>query len=42
MTGPHLHWELTIWGVNVDPVTWLGEAFVPLEPPEPLELPDAP
>ena len=39
VTGPHLHWELTIWGVNVDPVTWLGEAFVPLEPPE---VPDAP
>ena len=29
VTGPHLHWELTIWGVNVDPVTWLGEAFLP-------------
>ena len=42
VTGPHLHWELTIWGVNVDPVTWLAEAFVLLEPPEPLELPEAP
>ena len=39
VTGPHLHWELTIWGVNVDPVTWLGEAFAPLDPPA---LPDAP
>ena len=34
VTGPHLHWELTIWGVNVDPVTWLSEAFAP-SPPEP-------
>jgi murein DD-endopeptidase MepM/ murein hydrolase activator NlpD len=28
-TGPHLHWELTIWGVNVDPMTWTRQAFVP-------------
>lgn len=28
-TGPHLHWELTVWGVNVDPVTWLTEPFGP-------------
>ncbi len=28
-TGPHLHWELTIWGVVVDPLTWLARAFLP-------------
>ena len=28
-TGPHLHWELTVWGVNVDPLTWTFEAFTP-------------
>jgi murein DD-endopeptidase MepM/ murein hydrolase activator NlpD len=37
VTGPHLHWELTIWGVGVDPVTWLAEAFLPavVDLPEP-------
>lgn len=28
-TGPHLHWELTIYGVNVDPETWTTRAFEP-------------
>ncbi len=28
-TGPHLHWELTIWGVNVDPFTWMTTRFGP-------------
>jgi murein DD-endopeptidase MepM/ murein hydrolase activator NlpD len=28
-TGPHLHWELTLWGVNVDPMTWLTKWFGP-------------
>ena len=28
-TGPHLHWELTIYGVNVDPVTWALSDFTP-------------
>ena len=28
-TGPHLHWEITIWGVAVDPLTWLDRAFLP-------------
>jgi murein DD-endopeptidase MepM/ murein hydrolase activator NlpD len=28
-TGPHLHWELTIYGVNVDPVTWSLSDFIP-------------
>jgi murein DD-endopeptidase MepM/ murein hydrolase activator NlpD len=26
-TGPHLHWELTIFGVNVDPETWTARGF---------------
>lgn len=28
-TGPHLHWELSIYGVNVDPMTWLTRPFGP-------------
>ena len=28
-TGPHLHWELTVWGINVDPVTWTERDFTP-------------
>ncbi|MPZ98260.1 MAG: peptidoglycan DD-metalloendopeptidase family protein [Dehalococcoidia bacterium] len=28
-TGPHLHWELTIYGVNVDPMTWTKVDFAP-------------
>ncbi len=28
-TGPHLHWEMTIYGVNVDPMTWTKRAFSP-------------
>lgn len=28
-TGPHLHWELTIYGVNVDPMTWAERDFTP-------------
>jgi murein DD-endopeptidase MepM/ murein hydrolase activator NlpD len=26
-TGPHLHWEVTVWGVNVDAMTWLTVPF---------------
>jgi murein DD-endopeptidase MepM/ murein hydrolase activator NlpD len=28
-TGPHLHWELSIYGVNVDPFTWTSNEFRP-------------
>jgi len=28
-TGPHLHWEMTIYGVNVDPMTWVDRGFSP-------------
>ncbi|MEE8336787.1 MAG: M23 family metallopeptidase [Dehalococcoidia bacterium] len=28
-TGPHLHWELTVWGVNVDPFAWTLKDFTP-------------
>jgi murein DD-endopeptidase MepM/ murein hydrolase activator NlpD len=28
-TGPHLHWEVTVWGVNVDAMTWLTVPFGP-------------
>ncbi len=27
VTGPHLHWEVIVGGVQVDPLQWLGEAF---------------
>jgi len=29
-TGPHLHWEVIIQGVDVDPVQWLGDDRPPL------------
>ena len=29
-TGPHLHWEVIVQGVDVDPVQWLGEDLPPL------------
>jgi murein DD-endopeptidase MepM/ murein hydrolase activator NlpD len=32
-TGPHLHWEMTIYGVNVDPMTWTTRVFVPSAEP---------
>ena len=31
-TGSHLHWEITVYGVPVDPLPWLRE----LEVPDPL------
>ena len=26
-TGPHLHWEVWLNGVNVDPMQWVQEIF---------------
>ena len=26
-TGPHLHWELWVGGVQVDPLQWVQESF---------------
>ena len=26
-TGPHLHWEVWLKGVNVDPMQWVQETF---------------
>ncbi len=28
-TGPHLHWEVLVWGVNVDPLQWTRDTFDP-------------
>jgi murein DD-endopeptidase MepM/ murein hydrolase activator NlpD len=28
-TGPHLHWELIIHGVNVDPMFWTQPGVAP-------------
>jgi murein DD-endopeptidase MepM/ murein hydrolase activator NlpD len=28
-TGPHLHWELVVGGVNVDPVYWTFQGVAP-------------
>jgi murein DD-endopeptidase MepM/ murein hydrolase activator NlpD len=28
-TGPHLHWELVVQGVNVDPVFWTFAGVAP-------------
>ena len=28
-TGPHLHWEISVWGVNVDPLAWIEQTFRP-------------
>lgn len=27
VTGPHLHWEVWVNGVQVDPLDWLGQAY---------------
>ena len=35
-TGPHLHWELVVRGVTVDPIPWIREREVP----DPLGEPD--
>ena len=29
-TGPHLHWEVIVRGIDVDPVQWLGDDRPPL------------
>jgi murein DD-endopeptidase MepM/ murein hydrolase activator NlpD len=39
-TGPHLHWEMRVLGVPVDPVQWTQEAFPPPIPSEPSPLLD--
>jgi murein DD-endopeptidase MepM/ murein hydrolase activator NlpD len=26
-TGPHLHWEMRVWGVAVDPLQWIHQSF---------------
>lgn len=41
-TGPHLHWEVIIQGIDVDPIQWLGEQQPPLPPvaPEPEQTTD--
>ena len=31
VTGPHLHWEVWVGGVQVDPLEWLEKIF-PSEP----------
>jgi murein DD-endopeptidase MepM/ murein hydrolase activator NlpD len=28
-TGPHLHWEVIVWGINVDPMQWTMTDFEP-------------
>jgi murein DD-endopeptidase MepM/ murein hydrolase activator NlpD len=28
-TGPHLHWEIVVGGINVDPVLWTYEEMAP-------------
>ena len=27
-TGPHVHWEVIVHGVNVDPLPWLFNSFL--------------
>ena len=41
-TGPHLHWEVIVQGIDVDPLQWLGDEQPPLPPlgPEPDQSTD--
>jgi murein DD-endopeptidase MepM/ murein hydrolase activator NlpD len=27
VTGPHLHWEVWVAGIQVDPMNWLAKPF---------------
>jgi murein DD-endopeptidase MepM/ murein hydrolase activator NlpD len=27
VTGPHLHWEVWVGGIQVDPLDWLEKSF---------------
>ena len=39
-TGPHLHWEISVHGENVDPLEWLFNSFLAsgsFSPPTPTE-----
>jgi murein DD-endopeptidase MepM/ murein hydrolase activator NlpD len=39
-TGPHLHWEMRVLGVPVDPVQWTKRTFPPPVPIDPAPLLD--
>ena len=43
-TGPHLHWEMRVLGVPVDPVQWTRQPFPPPVPrdPSPFLDPESP
>ena len=32
-TGPHLHWEVIVQGIDVDPIQWTGDAQPPIPSP---------